>query len=138
MRRRRFIGPAGFSRKKRLLAEAKCLLIPSTVQETSSLVAMEALAVGTPVIAYRSGALPEIIEHGRTGYLVSNVREMARAIAMVDKLDSEECRNAARTRFSSTQMVGRYLQTYQRLTSRDAVQPEVVRAARGGSWLVSW
>lgn len=136
--RRRFIGPAGFSRKKRLLAEAKCLLIPSTVQETSSLVAMEALAVGTPVIAYRSGALPEIVDHGRTGYLVSNVREMARAITMADKLDSDECRRAARKHFSSTQMVGRYLQTYERLVRKDSVQPEVARAARGGSWLVSW
>jgi glycosyltransferase involved in cell wall biosynthesis len=136
--RRRFIGPVGFTRKKRLIAEAKCLLIASTVQETSSLVAMEALAGGTPVIAFRSGALPEIIEDGRTGYLVSNVREMARAIRAAEKLDSDECRRVARKHFSSTQMVNRYLQMYARLAAREASQPDLVRAVRGGSWLVSW
>src|SRR5207249_5576489 len=78
--RRQFVGPVGFHRKKRLLSKAKCLLVPSTVNETSSLVAMEALAAGTPVIAFPSGALPEIVEHGRTGYLVSDVKEMAQAI----------------------------------------------------------
>jgi len=136
--RRRFIGPVGFSRKKRLLAEASCLLIASTVEETSSLVAMEALAAGTPVVAYRAGALPEIIEHGRTGYLVSNVQEMARAIPAAEKLDSEECRRVARQRFSSTQMVGRYFEMYDRLLERNSVRPDLARTARGASWLVSW
>ena len=66
---RQFMGAASFNYKKQLLLQAKCLLVPSTVSETSSLVAMEALAAGTPVIAFGSGALPEIIEHGRTGYM---------------------------------------------------------------------
>jgi len=136
--RRRFIGPVGFSRKKRLLAEASCLLVASTVEETSSLVAMEALAAGTPVIAYRAGALPEIIEHGRTGYLVSNVQEMARAILAAEKLDSEACRRVARQRFSSTQMLSRYFQMYERLRERNAMRPSLARTARGASWLVSW
>ena len=48
--------------------------------ETSSLVAMESLACGTPVVAFGSGALPEIIEHGRTGFVVSDVRELAEAL----------------------------------------------------------
>jgi glycosyltransferase involved in cell wall biosynthesis len=138
---RRFLGPVGFNRKKRLLGEARCLLIPSTVQETSSLVAMEALAAGTPVIAYRTGALPEIIEHGRTGYLVSNVREMARAIATVDKLDSEACRQAARQYFSIDKMVERYTQVYRQLISKDSGEMYQGRSARGSagtSWLVSW
>jgi glycosyltransferase involved in cell wall biosynthesis len=134
---RRFIGPAGWSLKKRLLGEARCLLIPSTVQETSSLVAMEALAAGTPVIAYRSGALPEIIEHGRTGYLVSNVREMARAIQDVDKLDRKVCRETARLYFSADQMIARYMAIYRKLISERRQRPQA-KAARGTSWLVSW
>ncbi|MDB5173667.1 MAG: glycosyltransferase family 4 protein, partial [Phycisphaerales bacterium] len=68
----RFIGPVGPHRKRRLLAAARCLLVPSVAPETSSLVAMEALAAGMPVIALRSGALPDIVEHGVTGFLVND------------------------------------------------------------------
>ncbi len=113
--RRRFIGPVGFRCKKTLLGRAKCLLIPSTVAETSSLVAMEALACGTPVIAFRSGALPEIIEHGRTGYIVSDAYEMAQAMGCVSKINPENCLEAARTRFNSEKMVNAYLDLYERL-----------------------
>ena len=80
-RRRRFLGPLGFARKRRLLAAARCLLVPSLARETASLVAMEALACGTPVIAFPNGALAEVVEDGRTGFLVENTREMAAAIA---------------------------------------------------------
>ncbi len=76
----RFIGPVGFERKRRLLSAAQCLIVPSLVPETSSLVAMEALACGTPVVANRVGALTEIVEHGRTGFLVKNTDEMSKAI----------------------------------------------------------
>jgi len=136
--KRRFIGSVGMNRKRRLLGEANCLLIPSLVAETSSLVAMEALAAGTPVIAYRTGALPEIVEHGRTGYLVSNVKEMARAIPAAAKLDPEVCRASARKYFSSEQMVSKYFQLYERLRAKDVAYPVQARSARGASWLVSW
>jgi glycosyltransferase involved in cell wall biosynthesis len=116
----RFIGPVGLVRKRRLLAAARCLLIPSLVPETSSLVAMEALASGTPVIAFPSGALPEIIEHGRTGFLVDGPREMARAIRQVDKIQPAACRAAARDRFSADRMIGQYLSLYERLARSGA------------------
>jgi glycosyltransferase involved in cell wall biosynthesis len=74
------VGPVTGTRKRRLLAAARCLLLPTLAPETSSLTAMEALVTGTPVIAYRSGAIPEIVEHGRTGFLVNNMAEMAEAI----------------------------------------------------------
>ena len=137
-RRRRFIGPVRFDTKKRLLLQAKCLLIPSIVQETSSLVAMEALAAGTPVIAFPSGALPEIIEHGKTGYLVSNVQEMAEAIGAVDKLDCDECRDAARRRFSAEKMWEQYAQVYRRIISQKTAEAEHVRPLSATSWLVNW
>jgi glycosyltransferase involved in cell wall biosynthesis len=114
------------------------LLIPSIVQETSSLVAMEALAAGTPVIAFPSGALPEIIEHGKTGYLVSNVQEMAEAIGAVDKLDCDECRNAARRRFSAEKMWEQYAQVYRRIISQKTAESEHVRPLSATSWLVNW
>jgi glycosyltransferase involved in cell wall biosynthesis len=115
--RRRFIGPVGFARKRRLLAAARCLLVPSLAPETSSLVAMEALASGTPVIAFPAGALPDIVEHGRTGFLVNDAAEMAEAIVAAGSLAPEACRAAARTRFSLDRTVARYLALYERLAS---------------------
>ena len=114
-RRRRFLGPLGFARKRRLLAGARCLLVPSTAPETSSLVAMEAAACGTPVIAFASGALPEVVEHGRTGFLVRDAAEMAEAIARVGELDHGEIRRVARERFSLGRMARDYIALYRRL-----------------------
>ena len=112
---RRFLGPVGFARKRLLLAAARCLLVPSLAPETSSLVAMEALASGTPVVAFPAGALPDIVEHGRTGFLVSDAAEMADAIAAAGSLDPEACRAAARTRFSLDRTVARYIALYEQL-----------------------
>ena len=134
--RRRYIGPVGFARKRQLLSEARCLLIPSTVAETSSLVAMEALAAGTPVVAFGSGALPEIIEHGRNGFLVSDVEEMAEAIERVGDLDPEACRYAARSRFSADHMIQRYLGVYGQIIEK-ARDPWVDRRSSRVSWLVA-
>jgi glycosyltransferase involved in cell wall biosynthesis len=116
-RRRRFLGPVGFARKRRLLSAARCLLIPSTAPETSSLVAMEAAACGTPVIAFASGALPEVVEHGRTGFLVSDARAMAEAIARTASLDPVEIRAIAQARFSQARMAADYIALYRRLTA---------------------
>lgn len=95
----RFVGEVSGARKLRLIAGAHCLLVPSTVAETSSLVAIEALASGTPVVAYRSGALGRVVEHGRTGFVVGDVASMAEAIERVGALDRGECRAAAERRF---------------------------------------
>ncbi len=111
-RQRRFLGPLGFARKRRFLAAASCLLVPSQAAETSSLVAMEALACGTPVIAFRSGALPDIVEDGRTGFLVRDAAEMARAIGQVHVLDRDLCRSLASARFDLRRMTDGYLRYY--------------------------
>ena len=116
--KRRFIGPIGFARKRRLLTAARCLLVSSQVAETGSLVAMEALACGTPVVAFPHGALADVVEHGRTGFLVHDVREMADAIEAAASIDPEACREAARQRFSAAKMVRSYLALYRRLARR--------------------
>lgn len=108
----RYIGPIGPERKRRLLAGARCLLNASTAPETSSLVAMEALACGTPVIAYPSGALPEIVRHGETGYLVNTAAEMAEAIGRVNSISPQTCREYAETHLDARQTVARYFEAY--------------------------
>jgi glycosyltransferase involved in cell wall biosynthesis len=115
--RRRWIGPVAGARKQALLAGARCVLIPSKAPETSSLVAMEAMAAGTPVIAYRSGALPEIVEHGTTGFLVDGIEGLAAAIREVGALDPERCRRRAAERFSADRMVAAYFRRYAELAA---------------------
>jgi glycosyltransferase involved in cell wall biosynthesis len=111
----RFIGPVDDPEKWSLLAGALCLLQPSLAAETSSLVAMEALASATPVIAFRSGALPDIVEDRRTGFLVDSVEEMAAAIGQIGCLNPEDCRQAARSRFSLDCMLNDYFAVYRKL-----------------------
>jgi|SRR5579872_3191972 len=116
--RRRWVGPVGMARKRRLLSAAKCLLTPSRVAETSSLVAMEALACGTPVIAFPAGALPEIVDHGKTGFVVNSVAEMAGAIGCLDSIDAKTCRETAEQRFSAATMCSAYLGRYEELVRK--------------------
>jgi glycosyltransferase involved in cell wall biosynthesis len=116
----RFVGALNFERKRRFLTAARCLVVPSLAAETSSLVAMEALACGTPVIALRSGALPEIVKHGQTGFLVDTVDDMAKGIAASIGIEPETCRREARERFSMDAMTEAYFALYRRLTCRTA------------------
>ncbi len=128
-RERRFIGPVGFARKRRLLTAAQCLLVPSLVDETSSLVAREAAACGTAVIAFPRGALPETVEHGRSGFLVADVGEMAAAIARAGTIRPQVCREVARERFSLESMVARYFDIYERLASAGQMQDRLTASA---------
>jgi glycosyltransferase involved in cell wall biosynthesis len=122
--RRRFIGPIGPARKRRLLSAARCLLLPSLAPETSSLVAMEALACGTPVIAFPAGALPEIVEHGRTGFIVRDEQEMTEAMHAAARIDPDACRAAARERFSLEDTIERYFALYRELAARGWARTE--------------
>ncbi len=113
--RRRFIGPVGLARKCRLLGAARCLLVPSLEAETSSLVAMEAMAAGTPVIAFAAGELRNLITDARTGFLVHSAEGMAAAIARVGEVDAATCRREALRRFSAAAMTASYLDLYRAL-----------------------
>jgi CelD/BcsL family acetyltransferase involved in cellulose biosynthesis len=110
---RRFVGAIAGNAKRTLLAEARCLLVTSRVEETSSLVAMEALASGTPVVGFRRGALPELVEHGRTGWLVEHEDELPDAIIAARALSPLDCRDAARERACAARMTARYLAVYE-------------------------
>ncbi|MCY0725621.1 glycosyltransferase, partial [Klebsiella pneumoniae] len=78
----------------------------------------EALACGTPVIAFPSGALPEIVEHGRTGLIVRDAQEMAEAIHAVTRIERAACRAAAKDRFPLERTIERYFALYGELAQR--------------------
>jgi glycosyltransferase involved in cell wall biosynthesis len=82
---------------------------------------MEAMAAGTPVIAFRTGAIPEIVSHGRTGFLVSNVEEMASAMTQVESLEPAECRKEAERRFASRRMVREYVDLYESILKEENI-----------------
>lgn len=115
----RFVGPVHEGEKARLLSRAACLLLPSLAPETSSLVAMEALASGVPVVGMAVGAVPGIIEHGKTGFLVQPgagaMEEMAAAIRRVPTLSRAVCRSTAEVRFPLDRMLARYGELYRHL-----------------------
>jgi glycosyltransferase involved in cell wall biosynthesis len=127
--RRVFVGPVGLEAKRKLLQSARCLLVPSLIDETSSLVAMEALACGTPVIAFRRGALSEIVADGLTGALVDHVEEMAAAIRHVAFYRAAVCVSAARRRFNAARMKRAYIGAYEHLIAPKPVAQCIKRAA---------
>jgi glycosyltransferase involved in cell wall biosynthesis len=88
------------------------VLITSLVNETSSLVALEAAASGTPVIAFRRGALAEIVKDGLTGLLVEGVDEAVKALEDITRISSTACIRHARKTFSALQMAERYERLY--------------------------
>ncbi len=113
--RRRYVGPVSLRSKRRLLSGARCLIVPSAVPETSSLVAMEALACGTPVVGFARGALPDIIGRGRIGLVVGHESEIPDAIKACRSIDPAECRKVAAAFFSVDRMVEQYIAAYERI-----------------------
>lgn len=124
--RRRYIGPVGLTKKRRLLSAARCLIVPSAVPETSSLVAREALACGTPVVAFARGALRDVVSNGKTGFLVERESELPDAIEACRSLDPAECRRAAESFSTSDKMVERYVAAYERILN-GAARPSQMR-----------
>jgi glycosyltransferase involved in cell wall biosynthesis len=118
-RRRRYVGPVGFLRKRRLLAAARCLAMPTLVEETGAMAAMEALASATPVVAYPKGALRAIVAPGINGFLPEDVEEMAEAMLASSELDPARCRRDAR-RFDQKAMCSAYLNLYAELAAARA------------------
>lgn len=92
---------------------ARALLYPIEWEEPFGLVVVEAMACGTPVIAFRRGAMPEIIEHGKNGFLVDTVEEMVEAMRHVDEIDRKICRKTVEKKFSKEIMAANYERVYE-------------------------
>ncbi len=111
-----YLGQVDHRAKFDLLAAAEALVNPIRWPEPFGLVMIEALAAGTPVLAFAEGAAPEIIEHGRTGFVCRDEQDMVDRLRAVGEIDRRACRRAARCRFSTHRMVDDHLALYRRLT----------------------
>ena len=111
-----FLGEIGGTDKDTLLGNATALLFPISWPEPFGLVMIESLACGTPVIAFPSGSVPEVLQEGETAFLVRSVEEAADAVRNVGALDRRRCREVFEDRFSARRMADEYLKLYRRLT----------------------
>jgi glycosyltransferase involved in cell wall biosynthesis len=107
-----YLGEVSHGEKVELFQDARATLFPIEWEEPFGLVPVESMACGTPVIATRHGAVPEVIEHGRGGIIVDDYREMAAALEQADALDPNECRRYVEERFAPERMVGDYESAY--------------------------
>jgi hypothetical protein len=94
------------------------LLFPIEWPEPFGLVMIEAMACGTPVIAFRRGSVPEVVEHGTSGFVVDGESEAVAAVARIDGLDRHQVRHAFDRRFTTRRMTDDYLRSYQKLLDR--------------------
>jgi glycosyltransferase involved in cell wall biosynthesis len=109
-----YVGEIGDHEKDEFLGNARALLFPIDWPEPFGLAMIEALACGTPVVAYKRGSVPEVIEHGVTGFIVSTIEEAIACTARIQHLDRSICRRVFEERFSAPRMVSGYLSTYER------------------------
>jgi glycosyltransferase involved in cell wall biosynthesis len=112
-----FVGEVGGQDKDELIGHAHALLFPIDWPEPFGLVMIEALACGTPVIAWRNGSVPEIIEEGRTGFIVDNIDDAVRAVRNAPQLSRAACRASFEERFDAACMASNYERVYQRLVN---------------------
>jgi glycosyltransferase involved in cell wall biosynthesis len=123
-----FVGEINDAEKNRFLGDAKALLFPIDWPEPFGLVMIEALACGTPVVAFRGGSVPEVIEHGRTGFIVDTLEAAVEATAGIDALDRRVCRESFERRFTTRGMAERYVAAYAQVI--EARRPHLAAASR--------
>ena len=111
----RYLGTVGPEERNRLLGGAHALLHPIAFAEPFGLSVVEAMACGTPVVAFAKGSMPELVRDGETGFIVHRVDEAVRAIGRVPEISRARCRREAETRFSAGRMVKDYVAVYQKV-----------------------
>lgn len=113
-----FIGEINEDQKQEFLGKAKALLFPIDWPEPFGLVMIEAMACGTPVIAWNKGSVPEIIEDGENGFIVNSMEEAVDAISKLDLLDRNRVRSNFEERFTASRMAADYLELYRQIISK--------------------
>ena len=122
-----FIGEIAEREKGRFLRDALALLFPINWPEPFGLVMIEAMACGTPVLAYRAGAVPEVIEHGVTGLIVDDIHQARIALVQAISMDRRKIRRRFEERFTARRMASDYIRIYRNLV-RHAARPARVAA----------
>jgi glycosyltransferase involved in cell wall biosynthesis len=120
-----FVGEVGGKDKDELIGNAYALLFPIDWPEPFGLVMIEALACGTPVIAWRNGSVPEVIENGLTGCIVESIDDAVRAVGNAGSLSRAACRASFAGRFDSARMASNYEQVYERLVRGTNLQMQM-------------
>ena len=115
----KFLGEVEEEQKLELFAQAKAFLFPIQWAEPFGLVMAESIACGTPVVAWRNGAAPEVIQHGQTGFIVDSMREFIEAAGKINEIDPKVCRKTAEARFSPDRMAKDYAERYETVLSSD-------------------
>jgi glycosyltransferase involved in cell wall biosynthesis len=113
-----FVGEIGEDAKASFLGRARALVFPIDWPEPFGLVVIEALACGTPVIARPCGSVPELLDHGRTGFIADTLEEMEAAVRSLDRIDRAECRREVEARFTVERMADGYEALYQSLAGQ--------------------
>jgi len=121
-----FVGEIGDGEKDEFLGNAYALLFPIDWPEPFGLAMIEAMACGTPVIAYRSGAVPEVMEEGHTGFIVEGLEDAVEAVRRVPELSRKRCREVFDQRFTATRMAHDYVQVYERLIKSKSVTADSI------------
>ncbi len=124
-----FVGEIGDSQKNEFLGNAQCLLFPIDWPEPFGMVMIEAMACGTPVIAFKNGSVPEVIDEEFTGYIVSDIEEAVTAVNNLHKISREKCRKFFAERFSARRMAEDYVETYLRVIDNNKSQGKTYMVA---------
>jgi glycosyltransferase involved in cell wall biosynthesis len=114
-----FIGEIGDDQKTEFLGNAAALLFPIAWREPFGLAMIEAMACGTPVIAFRNGSVPEVVDDGVTGFIVEDEAQAAAAVRRLDRLYRAQIRRVFEERFTVRRMAEEYLEVYRRLIARE-------------------
>jgi glycosyltransferase involved in cell wall biosynthesis len=125
-----FVGEIAENQKSEFLGNASALLFPIAWREPFGLVMIEAMACGTPVIAYNNGSVPEVLEEGVTGFIVENERQAVDAIAKIDMLDRDRIRAEFDRRFTAHHMAQNYLKLYAQLSKAKRIHKPLNGHAR--------
>lgn len=110
-----YLGEIGFPDKIGLYQKAAATLFPIQWEEPFGLVLIESISCGTPVIAFRRGAVPEVLEDGKTGFIVDDIEQMVSAVSKIDSIDRRICREEAVKRFDAKRMIADYTKLYDKL-----------------------